>query len=235
MHTQNLLDNERSKNTYYAHRRGWFDSWRWEYCISKNIEFGNLLSLQVHFAQGNFKRLCIKFLGVSLYVSITRWDDYHDVGYGFYTDYDALVILWGRGDFSDEGFIKFFYVPWSWGAAVSSEVLSDGEFVPKIYDGDKKDNRTVYTSPYTYILRDGTVQRVTASYYVERSVWYWRIFRKWKIGPKKVYVGIWVDFSSEVGEGTGSWKGGALGCGYEMLPHEWPIEALRRMELERKF
>lgn len=44
-----------------------------------------------------------------------------------------------------------------------------------------------------------------------------------------------IEFSDEVGERTGSWKGGVLGCGFDMLPGERPVDALRRMELERKF
>lgn len=44
-----------------------------------------------------------------------------------------------------------------------------------------------------------------------------------------------VQFSDEVGERTGSWKGGTIGCGYNMLPGESPLDTLRRMEAERKF
>ncbi len=34
---------------------------------------------------------------------------------------------------------------------------------------------------------------------------------------------------------AGSWKGGVLGCGYEMKPGETPKQTLRRMERERVF
>lgn len=44
-----------------------------------------------------------------------------------------------------------------------------------------------------------------------------------------------IEFDKEVGERTGSWKGGTLGCGYNLLPNETPLECLRRMEKERKF
>lgn len=44
-----------------------------------------------------------------------------------------------------------------------------------------------------------------------------------------------VEFNAEVGERTGSWKGGCIGCGYQMNPNETPLQALRRMEAERKF
>jgi len=44
-----------------------------------------------------------------------------------------------------------------------------------------------------------------------------------------------VKFSDEVGERTGSWKGGVIGTGSEMRPGESPEQCLRRMERERKF
>jgi hypothetical protein len=44
-----------------------------------------------------------------------------------------------------------------------------------------------------------------------------------------------VVFSAEVGERSGSWKGGCIGCGYDLLPDELPEECLRRMERDRKF
>lgn len=42
-----------------------------------------------------------------------------------------------------------------------------------------------------------------------------------------------VHFSKEVGKRKGSWKGGTLGCGYELLPNESPLDCLKRMEHER--
>ncbi len=42
-------------------------------------------------------------------------------------------------------------------------------------------------------------------------------------------------YTGEVGERTNTYKGGTLGCGYNMLPNETPLETLRRMEKERKF
>jgi hypothetical protein len=44
-----------------------------------------------------------------------------------------------------------------------------------------------------------------------------------------------VHFSKECGKRKGSWKGGTLGCNYELLPNETPLDCLRRMEKERKF
>lgn len=90
--------------------------------------------------------------------------------------------------------------------------------------------------PYTYVLRSGEVQHRTATVTVERMTWCWRLF--WRLGvwfPKRVRTSIWVKFSDEVGERTGSWKGGTVGCGYDIRPGETPEQALRRMEADRKF
>jgi hypothetical protein len=44
-----------------------------------------------------------------------------------------------------------------------------------------------------------------------------------------------VEFDREVGERSGTWKGGCIGCGYKMLPGETIAQAIRRMEAERVF
>ena len=46
---------------------------------------------------------------------------------------------------------------------------------------------------------------------------------------------IEIEFDGEVGKGKGSWKGGCIGCSYELLPNETSEECIRRMENERSF
>jgi hypothetical protein len=87
------------------------------------------------------------------------------------------------------------------------------------------------THPYKYKLRSGEVQERTATIYQEKRQWH----RKWFPFIKMAHVDINVDFSDEVGEKTGSWKGGTVGCSYRMLQGETPLETLRRMESERVF
>lgn len=90
------------------------------------------------------------------------------------------------------------------------------------------------THPYLYILKNGTAQhRYAELTVVERR---WR--RKWLPFTSlfgKTYRRIEIEFDREVGERTGTWKGGVLGCSYALLPNEVPEAALRRMEAERKF
>lgn len=86
---------------------------------------------------------------------------------------------------------------------------------------------------YTYTLRNGEIQQRKATVFVDRMTWR---MKWWPLLPfSKVRTSISVRFNDEVGEGTGSWKGGTVGCGYEMLIGETPLECLRRMERERKF
>jgi hypothetical protein len=93
------------------------------------------------------------------------------------------------------------------------------------------DGRHVESHPYTYKLKDGEVQERTATVYKERRIYH----RKWLPFWTKVFTAISVEFSDEVGERSGSWKGGCTGCGYNILPNESMLECLRRMEKERVF
>lgn len=89
------------------------------------------------------------------------------------------------------------------------------------------------TYDYAYKLKSGEVQNRKGAVHVTRMTWR---MRGWPLLRfQKVATSISVDFDGEVGEGTGSWKGGTIGCGYDMLPGETPLECLRRMERERKF
>ena len=92
-----------------------------------------------------------------------------------------------------------------------------------------KDNAKTYD--YTYVLKNGTVQNRKATCHIERRTWTVR----WAPWVKTVSTTLDVKFDDEVGERTGSWKGGTTGCSYEMLHNETPEQTLRRMESERKF
>jgi hypothetical protein len=103
------------------------------------------------------------------------------------------------------------------------------------WEHDKQpDHREIVAYPYRYTLKNGMVQERTAEVYVSRMAWRPRCFQ-WTSLFEKERTTIGVSFSDEVGERTGSWKGGTVGCGYELRPGETPEECLRRMECERKF
>jgi hypothetical protein len=107
--------------------------------------------------------------------------------------------------------------------------LGDGSFERRQHA--EKANQKTYD--YIYTLKNGTVQKRTAAVHVERMEWrarWWPIIRR-----KQIRISIDVNFNEEVGEKSGSWKGGCVGCSYDMLPNETPEQCLRRMERERKF
>ena len=98
-----------------------------------------------------------------------------------------------------------------------------------------KDNDLVYKYHYDYTdSYDGTV--VPCTFWVEEREWRRKWFKKinWS-KVRKVSRYIEIDFDGEVGPGKEDWKGGCVGCGYDLLPGEDPMDCIKRMEKERKF
>lgn len=102
-----------------------------------------------------------------------------------------------------------------------------------VVEGKEPDGRQYETHPYRYVLRSGEVQNVTATISVERRRRKLRWLR-WLPFARTTHA-IDVSFDGEVGERSGSWKGGCVGCGYTLRPDETPRECLYRMQEERKF
>lgn len=88
--------------------------------------------------------------------------------------------------------------------------------------------------PYRYALRSGEIQERTATVGIEEMEWRMR-WLCWLPWPRLKRRTIDITFSDEVGERSGSWKGGCIACGYEFRRNETAEECLRRMERERKF
>lgn len=134
----------------------------------------------------------------------------HQYGLTFFDD--VLILNYGK----DKGFRKdptrVFYMPWSWRHIATHEIAECGTF------------------PYTYVLKSGEVQNRTATV-EEKIAYYWR---PW-IPFSKYWRYADIDFNDEVGERSGSWKGGTIGCSYTIEKGETPEQCLRRMERERKF
>ena len=154
--------------------------------------------------------------------------------WGFTFSDRTLHLNWGHKT-------KIVYMPWMFDHCRVEAMLRDGSFIPYEWwtrHGETPEPADIYreTFPYTYTLRSGEVQRRLATVTVERRSWCWhsRPF-KWLRWPSMVRTSIDVAFDDEVGEGTGSWKGGCVGCGYDLQPGETPEQCLRRMEAERKF
>jgi hypothetical protein len=156
-------------------------------------------------------------------------------GFSYFPDHHDLMIYYGNSNSRDQK-IKFLPMPWSWSHAkcVHEVRNAEGKWTPFIgsWEKDKgKDERVESTHSYVYTLKSGVVQDRTATIFRERRIW----TRNTWFPRQMIRECIDIEFSDEVGERTGSWKGGTVGCSYEVLPGETDLECLRRMEKERKF
>lgn len=151
--------------------------------------------------------------------------------WGFSFSDDALHLYWNEHS-------KVLWLPWTHKEFQRHEVRkADGAWVKAVDSWDREatpDGREYFDFPYTYALKDGTIQNRRAKVHVERRAWRPKWFT-WTPLFEMSRQCIAVDFNDEVGERSGSWKGGTVGCGYDMLPSETAEETLRRMEKERTF
>lgn len=149
--------------------------------------------------------------------------------WGFYWMERSAWFCWGDR-------VKSVDMPWDLKHLKCEVMRPDGTWTKYVasYDKGDPDGRWTATYPYSYTLRSGEVQERTATVYVERREWRWRSMM-WNPLIAKRRQSISVEFNDEVGERTGSWKGGCVGCGYTMKPGETPLDTLRRMEKERDF
>lgn len=149
--------------------------------------------------------------------------------------------LGGKGNMNGGSKWYTIHAPWDWDWVRTSYLRKDGT-----WENESKGNRKDFYKdhwdevlwsekyPYTYTLKSGEVQNRIAKVRVEEMEWRWHWFKWLDFGSKK-RRSIDIDFDGEVGEGTGSWKGGTVGCGYDLREGETPLESLRRMEKDRKF
>ncbi len=82
-----------------------------------------------------------------------------------------------------------------------------------------------------FLIEDFDGEHITASVYAEEREW--RLGTGWfrwlgYLRTKKVRRSLDIRFNKELGPEKGSWKGGTLGHGIEMLPGETPEQAMRR-------
>lgn len=135
-----------------------------------------------------------------------------------------LSFRWGKRS-------KSFAWPWRCHVLSYEKQLPDGSWV-ETHNFDVMPYIERY--PFTYVLRNGEVQERNATVHKRRFILCRRAFRAFG-WPQWVEESIDVEFDGEVGERSGSWKGGTIGCSYDILPGETLLETLRRMERERKF
>lgn len=172
--------------------------------------------------------------------------------YGFSSSDDGLLFHWGQ---------RSVILWWPWGLEhIRTDYLGtdmqwhDQRSHPEDswsrkhpnplhrYTGPDGPEKWSEAHPYRYMLSDGSVQEVEATITRRRAYhgrrWFGPIrFRRFlrAMMPKRVFDSIDVDFNGEVGERAGSWKGGCIGCSYDIRPDESPRAALMRMQRDRRF
>ena len=134
-----------------------------------------------------------------------------------------------------------YHFPWEWKWFRTSNLRKDGEWEHEVkgdrknfYEDKWKELLWSATYPYNYKLKSGEIQDVIATIKLSEKEWKFKglMFLKY---PRKISRCIEIEFSDEVGERAGSWKGGCTGCSYELRSGELPEHCLKRMEKERKF
>jgi hypothetical protein len=82
-----------------------------------------------------------------------------------------------------------------------------------------------------FTFRDFDGELITATTHIEEREWHfgdkWCSWLSYFRKPK-IHRSLSINFSSEVGREKGSWKGGTLGHGIDMLPNETMEDAFRR-------
>jgi len=171
----------------------------------------------------------------------TGKDQSEHPSYGFYVYHIDPVpgklnipscVIWQWGNYNSYDF------PWAYTWVRSSVLLKNDTWEHEI-KGDRKDfyedkwKDIQYRIDYLFFDKSDETLIPTKVYVEERE---WRAhWLKWTSLFSLVRRTIDVDFSKEVGSRKGSWKGGTVGCGYNMKKGETALECIKRMQEERVF
>jgi hypothetical protein len=120
----------------------------------------------------------------------------------------------------------------------TSLLLKDGTWVHSVkgdkksfYEEEWKEKRMSWTYNYTDSYDSELIPTII---HVEEREWRPKWLKWTKLfSDTRRYIEI--DFLKEVGDRKGSWKGGTIGCSYDLRKNEEPLDCLKRMEKERKF
>jgi len=231
----------------------------WEYSTTLR---GPKLELETYSGDSNDGvMLILGFCFITFYLSLDRIlkpnKEYKSYSYGFYFFHDSFCIFWKKaeGGYSNESlFNKTIWLPYiTWKHIEDKNVMlmkdNSWKRVSELCEGRPhnmqwyphwqkegpapipEDDRWSAIYDYEYTLRSGKVQKRRAFVYIESRTWK----RKWFPFSKMTKKALNFEFSDEVGERTGSWKGGAISSSIDMEKEEQPLQAFRRMEKDRKF
>lgn len=186
---------------------------------SNDADEGNrMLNLSLGFAQA--------FIPLGISKQFYQGGEEPSWGFDFSREF-GIVLNWGRHR-------KHWEWPFHRFTLRYEQEEKDGVWRSVLGRGHAEHGPKEEVHPYTYVLQNGEAQQRTATIHRTRHILARHILHRlgW---PKRTLNSIDITFSDEVGERSGSWKGGCIGCSYSMKPGEAPLDTLRRMEAERKF
>ena len=214
---------------------------RSEFYLNKRVKFPEIKVYQTDTeGSGSEWRLSFAFLWLTvnmhLWTSTSEFRDWEDSNAWGYDILDLnLVVQIGRKRWST-------LLPFVTSVHVRHELLNHDRSVhwirpdrkgewSSIMDQEREEKKaTQEVHPYRYVLNNGEVQERTVTVNFTRT--YWRT--KWTpFISYQDHMDYW--FSDEVGEGSGSYKGGVLGSAIKALPGETLEQCVRRLESTVKF
>ena len=165
--------------------------------------------------------------------------DIHPKEYGFRINDDGFVQVFFGAQTMDSITTENWctHLPFTqWRFHRQSWYSPDGRLIRTDYEKDKipYDAQYEYEQSMpksTFEFRDYDSEIITAEARIKEREWrFGQGWFKWLSFFKKPLIRKELDlrFSSQVGPEKGSWKGGCLGHGIEMLPNETPEQAFRR-------
>lgn len=242
-------------SSFYLEKAGYFDE---RPCIHTSVTqliFLILIPILSMYCLWSLLLIPLIFFGYgNLYLKLpirTGIQDCESAAYGFnYHDNKIWIYIGGGGNFEGGKKWKTFTMPWyyTW-IRTSTLMKSENDW----WFNETKKNRTSWVEDsegviigshgwlnknkwqetHEYIDKyDNSIVNATIS--VSEREWRPLWFQWTSLFSKKVRS-IDIEFDNEVGKRKGSWKGGTIGCGYNLKPNETPLECLKRMEKERVF
>lgn len=163
--------------------------------------------------------------------------------YGFTFSGDTLHLYFGpQTHSSDTTKNKVLWIPWknwrfirhSWYGPTGAHIETMWETTDRTVRAAQWDWRREFEQTLAKVkfeIEDHDGQRVIAETHIEEREWRLGLglFRwlSWFVKPR-IRRSLDIRFSTEVGTEKGSWKGGLVGTGFDMLPGELHEAAMRR-------
>ncbi len=240
-------------SSFYVEKAGYFDERPQVHTSVTQVAV--LICLPLLLLQSVLFLLLVPFVFFGwgkLYINLpikTGIQDCESAAWGFnYHGNKIWIYIGGAGNFEGGRKWKTFTMPWDLTWVRTSTLMKDGnEWFHETnknrrsWIGDTSGNEVgshdwlninKWKETHPFIDRfDNTTVNATIS--VEEREWRPLWFMWTSVFAKKRRT-ISIEFDKQVGKKKGSFKGGVLGCSYDLFPSETPVECLKRMETNRE-